>query len=87
MQGDEKTLAQAVAKVLVDLREKKGKSLNLFCNEYAIPTSTLSDAERAEVNITISSLYRILKAHDINGEEFFRLIEKELPENFMMPEI
>ena len=87
MQENEQILANAIAKALVKLREKTGKSLNLFCNEYSIPTATLNEMERAKVNTSVFSLYRVLKAYDLSSVEFFKLVEKELPENFMAPEI
>lgn len=86
MQNSEKILAKAVAKILKDIRTKKGKSLNLFCNEYSIPTSTLNDIENSKTSIKLHSLYKILKAYQVDIIDFFNLLQKELPENFLNPE-
>ncbi len=83
MQDDEKILTQAIAKTLIKLRKKTGKSLNLFCNEYSIPTSTLNGIERSIISPKVFSLYKILKAYNINAVDFFKMIEHELPKGFM----
>ncbi|MDD3237415.1 MAG: hypothetical protein PHV37_04890 [Candidatus Gastranaerophilales bacterium] len=86
MQHDEKILAKAIAKVMVDISNKSGKSLNLFCNEYSIPASTLSNIELAKKSGKIFSLYKILKAYGISPSKFFAAVEKELPSDFLSPE-
>ena len=83
---EEKILAQAVAKLLKEIRQKNGKSLNLFCNEYAIPTSTLNDLENAKGNIKLFSLYKILNAYGYSIVDFIKKLNKELPENYLKPE-
>ena len=83
---EDKILAKAVADILKEIRLKKGKSLNLFCNEYSIPTSTLSDLENAKCNAKLISLYKILNAYEYNIVDFIKELNKKLPENFLKPE-
>ena len=58
MQEQEKILSIAVANILKSIRLKTGKSLNLFCNEYEISTSTLNDLENAKRSVKLFSLYK-----------------------------
>ena len=83
---EEKILSQAVAKILREVRFEKGKSLNLFCNEYSIPTSTLNDLENAKGSVKLFSLYKILKAYDYDIVEFICKLNNELPVDFLKPE-
>ncbi len=83
---EEKILSKAVAKILKEIRHEKGKSLNLFCNEYSIPTSTLNDLENAKGNIKLFSLYKILKAYDFDIVNFINKLNEELPQDFLKPE-
>ena len=43
---EDKILAKTVADILKEIRTKTGKSLNLFCNEYSVPTTTLNNLEK-----------------------------------------
>ena len=83
---EEKILAKAVAGILKEIRLSTGKSLNLFCNEYSIPTSTLSDLENAKTSIKLYSLYKILKAYDYDLSDFINELNKKLPDNYLNPE-
>ena len=83
---EDKILAKNIADILKEIRHKKGKSLNLFCNEYSIPTSTLSDMENAKGNAKLISLYKILNAYGYDIVEFIRELNNRLPENFLKPE-
>lgn len=86
MQEEEKILSNAVAKILKNIRFKTKKSLNLFCNEFDISTSTLNDLENGKRSVRLYSLYKILKAYDVSVIDFFKLLEKELPKNFLKPD-
>ena len=83
---EEKILSEAIGSLLREIRHSKNKSLNLFCNEYSIPTSTLSDLENAKGSIKLFSLYKILKAYEYDICEFFLRLNEKLPENFLKPE-
>ena len=86
MQADEKLLAEKIGLILTRLREKTGKSNNLFCNEYGLPPSTANSYERGKTSLQAFQLMRIVKAHGITMSEFFEMVEKELPKDFLKPE-
>lgn len=86
MQDEEKILADTVAKILKEIRLEKGQSLNLFCNEYSIPTTTLNDIENGKVNVKLFSLLKILGAYKIDFVEFFEKLKTNLPADFLEPE-
>ena len=83
---EDKILAKTVADILKEIRTKTGKSLNLFCNEYSISTTTLHDLEHARKNVKLFSLYKILKAYGYDTVEFFKELDKRLPKDFLKPE-
>ncbi len=86
MQVDEKILSNAIAKILKEIRLEKGKSLNLFCNEYSIPTTTLNDIENGKVNVRLFSLLKILAAYKVDFVSFFEKLKTEIPSDFLNPE-
>ncbi len=86
MQEKEEILSQAVARLLKDMRSRTGKSLNLFCNEFDISTSTLNDIENAKRSVKLFSLYKIIRAYNISVPEFFEQLDKYLPKDFLKPE-
>ena len=83
---EDKILAKTVADILNEIRTKTGKSLNLFCNEYSVPTTTLNNLENAKQSVKLFSLYKILKAYGYDTVEFFRELDKRLPDDFLKPE-
>lgn len=86
MQADEKLLAKIIGKILVKLRKKTGKSNNLFCNEFELPTSTANSYENGKTSPQLYFLMKIVKAHGLTMAEFMSLVEKELPKDFLKPE-
>lgn len=83
---DKKVLKITIGKVLFSIRAKTGKSLNLFCHEYDIPTSTLNEIERGLKSPNLHTLMKIIKAYGISTSDFFAMVEKELPKGFLEPE-
>lgn len=82
---NEKLLSIAIGKVLKKLREKTGKSLTLFCYEYSIPTSSLNDIESGKpLNPKFTTIIQVLRAYGLNYSEFFKIVEQELPADFMV---
>lgn len=81
---NEKILSKTIGKVLKMLREKTGKSLTLFCNEYSIPTSSLNDIENGKyLNPKLLTIYQVLKILNITLSEFFVIVEQKLPDEFL----
>ena len=86
MQDEEKILAEIIAKLLKEIRNDTRKSLNLFCNEYSIPTTTLNDIENAKVSAKVFSIIKILTAYNVDIVEFFQKLKENLPKDFLKPE-
>ena len=68
------------------MRHKTGKSLNLFSNEFELSTSSLNDIENAKRSVKLFSLIKIIKAYNMPVSDFFKQLEKELPNDFLQPE-
>ena len=84
--NEEKILANIVAELLSEIRLNTGKSLNLFCNEFSIPTSTLNDVENGKVNVTFFNLIKFLTAYNYDPIDFMKKVKEKLPEGFLTPE-
>jgi transcriptional regulator with XRE-family HTH domain len=60
---------------LAELREKKGyNTLKEFAEEYDLPQIQYWRMEKGKANITLKSLARILKVHNLTLQEFFCMI-------------
>lgn len=86
MQGQKKTLYEAVGKVIRTRRKELGQKLTIFCYENDIPTTTLTSLEKAKTEACFYNIYKIAKALNLSFEEFAKLLEKELPDDFMKNE-
>lgn len=83
MQGNKKILYEAVGRVLKKRRKDMGQKLTIFCYENDIPTTSLSSIEAARTEACYFNIFKIAKALNLSCEEFGRLLDKELPEDFM----
>ena len=54
--------------------------------EYDIPSSVLSDLERAVKDPQLTTLFKLSEAFGLSISEFMAELEKELPENFSVGE-
>lgn len=87
MQDNKKQiLKNLIGEVLKEERKKKKKSLLMFSYENSIPSSALNYIERGLRDAQITTLWKILEAHNIKMSDFFKQIEKKLPENWTMLE-
>jgi transcriptional regulator with XRE-family HTH domain len=69
---DEKRLYTLMGKRITELRKKAGyTSQETFAYDADIPRALYGRYEKG-VNLTVSSLHRILKHHQITFKEFFR---------------
>jgi transcriptional regulator with XRE-family HTH domain len=60
---------------LAELREKKGyATLKEFAEQYDLPQIQYWRMEKGKANITLKSLARILKLHNVTLQEFFCMI-------------
>jgi transcriptional regulator with XRE-family HTH domain len=60
---------------LAELREKKGyTTLKEFAEKYDLPQIQYWRMEKGKANITLKSLARILRVHNMSLQEFFCMI-------------
>jgi transcriptional regulator with XRE-family HTH domain len=60
---------------LAELREKKGyTTLKEFANDYDLPQIQYWRMEKGKANITLKSLARILKVHNMTLQDFFCMV-------------
>lgn len=71
---------KAIAKTVKKLRGEKSQFL--LGAEYDIPSSVLSDLERAVKDPQLTTLLKLANAFDLSISKFMEEFEKELPENF-----
>ncbi len=86
MQGDKKILYEAVGRVLRKRRLDLGEKLTLFCYENDIPTTTLTSIEAARTEACFYNIFKVCRALELSMDEFGKLLEKGLPENFLNKE-
>ncbi len=84
MQGDKKILYEAVGRVLRKRRKSLNRKLTIFAYENDIPTTSLTSLEAARTEACFYNIYKISRALNLTCEEFGKLLDKELPENFML---
>lgn len=83
MQDEKKQiLKNIIGELLKEERKKKKKSLLMFSYENSISSSALNYIERGLRDAQVTTLWKILEAHDIKMSDFFKIIEKKLPKDF-----
>lgn len=87
MQGDKKVLYESVGRVLRKKRKDLGYKLTIFCYENDIPTTTLTSIEAARTEACFYNIVRIAKALNLSCEELGKLLDTELPKNYMLDKI
>ena len=86
MQDRDKIIYKAVSKILREQRKKKNLKFTIFCYENDIATSLLNTIENGETHTYFSNVIRVIKALDLNFEEFGKLLDEELGENYKLTE-
>ncbi len=87
MQDEKKQiLIKVIGDLLKEERKKKNKSLLMFSYENSISSSALNYIERGLRDAQITTLWKILEAHEIKMSDFFKLIEKKLPKDWKILE-
>lgn len=87
MQEDKKqVLKDLIGNILKEERKKKDKSLLMFSYENSISSSALNYIERGLRDAQITTLWKILEAHEIKMSDFFKIIEEKLPDGFKLNE-
>lgn len=83
MQDDVKFLYEAIAKVILDVKQEKGIKYTDFCYENEIPMSTFDDIINAKTKASYYNVAKVVKGLGLNFEEFGRLLDEKLPDNFL----
>lgn len=82
MQQEAKILYKAIGKIVHKLRTEKGVKYTDFCYENDIPMTTYDTIKNGNANSSFYNVAKIIKALDLNFEEFGALLDKELPKDF-----
>ena len=83
MQEEVKQLYTAISRIIVKIKEEKGIKYTELCYENEIPMSTYDDIVNAKTKASYYNVSKIIKGLGLSFEEFGRLLDKELPENFL----
>lgn len=75
-----KVIRNALAATVKRLRGKKSQFI--LGAEYDIPSSVISDIERAVKDPQLTTLFKLATAFNMTVSEFISEIEKELPKDF-----
>ena len=83
MQDDAKLLYNAIANIVSRYRKKSGVKYIDFCYGNDIPMSTYDTIVSARKQSSCYNVAKVAKALDLSFEEFGRLLDQELPPDFM----
>lgn len=70
-QKDEKKFLRLFGKRLREIRIEKGLSQEDLANDSNIPINQIGRIERAQVNTTLKTIFKIARALDIDVKDFF----------------
>ena len=83
MQDDIKQLYKTISYIIDSKRKELGIKYTDFCLGNDIPTSTYDDIINANRQSSFFNIAKVVKALDLSFEEFGKLLDKELPQNFL----
>lgn len=83
MQEDAKLFYEAVAAIVSRHRKESGIKYTDFCYGNDIPMSTYDTIVSARKQSSCYNVAKVAKALDMSFEEFGRLLDQELPPDFM----
>ncbi len=83
MQDDIKQLYEAISRVICKVKKDKGIKYTNLCYENDIPMSTYDDIVNAKTKASYYNVSKITKALGLSFEEFGKLLDNELSDNFM----
>ena len=75
-----KIIMQSIAKTVKRLRGDKSQFM--LGAEYDIPSSVISDIERAVKDPQLTTLFKLANAFGVSVSKFMKELEKDLPKNF-----
>ena len=77
MKIDEKKFAENFGKKIREVRIKANLSQEMLANDANIPINQVGRIERAEINTSINTIYKLAKALEINVKDLFDFEEKD----------
>lgn len=86
MQGNSEKFYKTIGMLISKIRKQKGIKYTDFCYGYDIPTSTYDDIVNGKHKGSFYNIAKVVKALGLNFEEFGRLLDHELPKNFLLAE-
>lgn len=86
MQEDAKLLHETISKIITHMREQKGVSYTDFCLGNDIPSSTYDAIVNANSKTYFYNIAKVVKALGLSFEEFGKMLDEELPKDFMTNE-
>jgi hypothetical protein len=84
MQGNSLILYKAISKIIHNTRTAKGIKYTDFCYENDIPMSSYDVIINASAQSSCFNIAKVVKALGLSFEEFGKMLDEELPENFMI---
>ncbi len=83
MQTSDKNFYKTVGKILKNKRKQKGLKFTIFCYENDIAKSSLNVIENGYSQAYFSKIAKVIKALGMTFEEFGKMLDEELPEDFI----
>ena len=83
MQYEAQILHNKISEIITRTREGKGITYTDFCLGNDIPTSTYDAIINAKSKTYFYNIAKVVKALGLSFEEFGKMLDDELPENFM----
>jgi len=83
MQDEMKKLYTAISAVIYKVKEEKGIKYTEFCYGNDIPMSTFDDIMNAKTKASFYNVAKIVKALGLNFQEFGKLLDEQLPPDFL----
>ncbi len=83
MNDETKKFYSAVSNVIFKVREAKNIKYTELCYANDIPQSTFDDIMNAKTKASFYNVAKVVKGLGMNFEEFGKLLDKELPIDFL----
>ena len=82
MQDKSKLLHKVLGDLVTEIRIDKGIKYLDFCDGNSIATSTYDNIVNGKTKVTFHNVYKIVKAFGLTFEQFGKLLDEHLPEDF-----
>ena len=77
MKIDEEKFAEKFGKKIREIRTKANLSQEMLANDANIPINQVGRIERAEINTSINTIYKLAKALEIDVKDLFDFEKKD----------